>query len=483
MASEAWEIDQEKAKPIYYPRYQPTAEVLLLRYLKTLIWLSMTRRLPYGLIALGCCLYSYTPEDIKRLNEELDRPRERIYGPIVQRLKERFPRLLLEPDSKYPRVALRAPTQGEREVMVPEGLTLFAPWRSSEEERPPGTLLEDFMCPYEPPSDSEKSKKSLEKEREQVYALLNPSCVGLPRLINYFNDIEWRPTMRLDPPDDKLGVPNLPPPGSSSGRAPQPSHPFQPPPLSPDHLKRLEDNLAERRMRRQQMRPEWLSVAVDSCEAVRYPVEGNPSHEILVPRYASYLQIYGHDTNGELLLAVIPLAEEPKCVDISVGGHTLTLDLQPHWTATGELEPYRIQLTYDMTAVRGRPLPHKPLFPWHSDDRWHPLQAGELVTADAAATQSSMFDLGVGRIQVTCRWWDQAPGYPAVLLLTWHADVSLVGELWVRFTRLEATTVVLAEVPLGSALAGERVFTKRELGFDLMREPWALTPIMWGAVP
>jgi hypothetical protein len=70
-----------------------------------------------------------------------------------------------------------------------------------------------------------------------------------------------------------------------------------------------------------------------------------------------------------------------------------------------------------------------------------------------------------------------------MLLITWHADVSLVGEFWVRFTRLEDVTVVLAEVPLGSGLAGEKVFAMQDLGFDPTREPWALILMLWEPVP
>jgi hypothetical protein len=84
-----------------------------------------------------------------------------------------------------------------------------------------------------------------------------------------------------------------------------------------------------------------------------------------------------------------------------------------------------------------------------------------------------------GMIRVTCRWWAAAPGYPAALYLAWHADVSLLGEFWVRFTRPEDATVILAEVPLGNALAGEKAFTMQDLGFDPTREPWALTLMLW----
>jgi RNA polymerase sigma factor (sigma-70 family) len=102
--------------------------------------------------------------------------------------------------------------------------------------------------------------------------------------------------------------------------------------------------------------------------------------------------------------------------------------------------------------------------------------AGVPVTAAAPPTQTQTFypDEG-GDIQVTCTWWGAEPGQPAALRLAWRADITQAGEFWARFTRPEDATVVLAEVPLGSALAGEEVFAVQELGFDPTCEPWALT--------
>jgi hypothetical protein len=75
---------------------------------------------------------------------------------------------------------------------------------------------------------------------------------------------------------------------------------------------------------------------------------------------------------------------------------------------------------------------------------------------------------------VTCKWWGAAQGQPAAFRIAWHADFTLAGDFWVRFTWPNDATVVLAEVPLGSALAGEKVLSTQELGFDPTREPWAV---------
>jgi hypothetical protein len=48
---------------------------------------------------------------------------------------------------------------------------------------------------------------------------------------------------------------------------------------------------------------------------------------------------------------------------------------------------------------------------------------------------------------------------------------------------LEENTVVLAEVSLGSAVAGEDVFAAQELGFDPTRQSWALTFLLREPAP
>jgi hypothetical protein len=100
--------------------------------------------------------------------------------------------------------------------------------------------------------------------------------------------------------------------------------------------------------------------------------------------------------------------------------------------------------------------------------------AGVPVTAAASRPQTHVFYLPEGDIQATCTWWDAEPGQPAALWLAWQANITQAGTLWARFTRPEDPTVVLAEVPLGTALVGEAVFTAQELGFDPTCEPWAL---------
>jgi hypothetical protein len=70
LASDAWEKDQESARPRKEPKYHPTQDDLLIRYIKTLIWKSMDRRACYTAVAIGCLLYTYQPHEISSLAEE-----------------------------------------------------------------------------------------------------------------------------------------------------------------------------------------------------------------------------------------------------------------------------------------------------------------------------------------------------------------------------------------------------------------------------
>jgi hypothetical protein len=132
----------------------------------------------------------------------------------------------------------------------------------------------------------------------------------------------------------------------------------------------------------------------------------------------------------------------------------------------------------DDVAQARAPL-HDPLIRWLSD-LWYPPLAGELATAADTPPQEKTFYLDEGTIRVTCTWWTATQDRPAGLWIQWHADVTRPGDIWVRFTRAapEEAADVLAEVPLGSVLAGEAELSPDTLGFDPSRERWALALIL-----
>lgn len=109
---------------------------------------------------------------------------------------------------------------------------------------------------------------------------------------------------------------------------------------------------------------------------------------------------------------------------------------------------------------------------------WPPPLAGELVTAANTTAQEQVFYLDDGRIKVTCEWRTAYQDQPALLRIAWQAHLTLPGDLWVRFTRLNDPTDLLAEIRLGLEPEGEAVFPTPVLGFDPTREPWALTLLL-----
>ena len=114
---------------------------------------------------------------------------------------------------------------------------------------------------------------------------------------------------------------------------------------------------------------------------------------------------------------------------------------------------------------------------------WHPLWAGELVTAADSAAQEHRFTLEDGEIQVTCRWQAAYGHLPATLRVAWQAHLTLPGDFWVRFTHPTDPTRPPVEFRLGDTVAGEEEFTAATLGFDPTQEPWALAILVRAPEP
>jgi transcriptional regulator with XRE-family HTH domain len=151
--------------------------------------------------------------------------------------------------------------------------------------------------------------------------------------------------------------------------------------------------------------------------------------------------------------------------------HTLAEDLLHAQVPPDEVEQPHGQADAARSTLRDH---LEGLIHWVSE-LWCPPLAGAIVTAAETPAQEHVFYLDEGSIRLTCAWWAAEQGRPAALRIAWHADLTLAGDFWARFTRPDDATAVLAEVLLGSALAGEEVLSTPELGFDPTREPWAVT--------
>ncbi|HEY5869423.1 MAG TPA: hypothetical protein VI542_28325 [Candidatus Tectomicrobia bacterium] len=481
LASQVWECNQEGAMPTRPPMYCPTAADLLVRYIKTLAWWAMERRVHYAVTAIGCSLYTYMPHEMGYLVHWAAPNSRRYHGDTLKRLQARFPDLPLTTVRQHKQVDLRSPAPEER-ALVAQALACFAPWTGHLDRQPHVSLWESHFA----------AKATSDREGwEQIHAVLDPQCAGFHRLIcDYNSAFGATSSMRLTPPDTKLEVPRLTP-ASSSGTSPHAAERFQPPALSEDDLARLEYILSHRRELRQRMRPMRLSVYVDGREVLHLPSQEMVDRVLTVPAYSSYLQVYGHDAEGPLLLAVFPLPEEDQAlvggkqslVVTPAVGQTITLTIQSFRTAMGDLEQYRLQLTYDGAYAREGETPEVAgpslserlvgVVRWLSPV-WPVPGAGELATAAAAAAQTHTFYHTEGEIRVTCEWRAAVADQPATLRIAWQASLTRPGALRLQVTQHDDPAVLLTELALGSALEGQRVWSARALGFDPSRVPWAL---------
>lgn len=197
-ASFRWELDQESPLPKKEPRYKPTRDDMLVRYLKHLVWNNLVKINFSSLgIGLGCLLYDYKPKqiaDLLGLSDELSI--HRIKRSIRKQLMKRFKYagvLTAEGDD----IRTKPANDYDREL-VREALKFFAPWNTTHIPLAPGeSLLEKLV---EEPDLTDWDFK---------HALLDPECGGLDQLIIQHNNLYARHGEDLEDPNLQLFVPDF----------------------------------------------------------------------------------------------------------------------------------------------------------------------------------------------------------------------------------------------------------------------------------
>ena len=111
LASDAREREQERQRPGQEPRYRPTADDYLVRYLKYLVSWTMDRNACHVAVALGCFLYGYQPGDIADLAPEIFNHHNirRVKRRLALQLHARFQSANIMVDEHH-RLCTRAPT-------------------------------------------------------------------------------------------------------------------------------------------------------------------------------------------------------------------------------------------------------------------------------------------------------------------------------------------------------------------------------------
>jgi hypothetical protein len=201
LASDTREREQESGRPGKEPRYQPTPDDYLVRYIKALVWRTMDRTACHVAVALGCFLYGYQPGDIAQLAPELFNQYNiwRVRRQLAQQLHARFPGADLFMDDQTT-LRTRPPTAHERRL-VGQSLAIFTPWGSPHvpPPAPAMSILETYFA-----------GASARSDWERIHALIDPTRAGLPRLIREYN--QQFPTgsaVRLEDPDRMLAIPSF----------------------------------------------------------------------------------------------------------------------------------------------------------------------------------------------------------------------------------------------------------------------------------
>jgi cell division protein FtsZ len=155
--------------------------------------------------------------------------------------------------------------------------------------------------------------------------------------------------MRFDDPDQKLGIPTF-----ADGPAADRGERRHPCPLSPDEMASLKQALARNQRRRMEYRASCLHVYVDGEERAQLSAGTSSCRPFTVPLSASYVEVFGDDDEGELLLAVFPLAElgpgeGDQVQQLSItheGGQTIELVISPVRGEMAEVTEALMQITY-----------------------------------------------------------------------------------------------------------------------------------------
>jgi amino acid adenylation domain-containing protein len=172
------ELDQESSRPLMMPKYTPTRDDLIVRYVKHIIWKNSLLHCRNLAVGIGCLLYAYQPSEIAELlGFYEDNNLRKIKGRIAKYLRERFSNAgIVRPNGRSIRTM---PASDSDRLLVQQALEAFTPWQSSH--LPPATperlILETLFDENNPLS-----------EWKRKHALIDPKCAGLAHLVNEYND-------------------------------------------------------------------------------------------------------------------------------------------------------------------------------------------------------------------------------------------------------------------------------------------------------
>jgi len=397
IGSEHWEKDQETGAH-RLPRegaeqYDPTPDDLLARYVKTLIQHTV-RRTPLRVAgALGTFLWHYSAPDIRCLlpdaRDQANLAHHR--ATLLQTITDRFPQLGVVSGLHGARTVCIQPPSDPQRQLIKAALWTLRPWWiphvSLHGARSDSEQIHTFICPGCRGFDCASIARSDNAQHHPFLCPRTPSpqccnntpphpCGGFAEVIHQYNAGLPRGATMLDPPDDRLRIPDFRTPSggspgdedpggsepASSGGTPLPiAARLQPPPLTPEQIDSVRADARHQRHRRRHYRRGLLHIYVDGT----HRPDARPGQPFMVSSHASSVAVFGRDAEGDLLLAVFPLPDLETLQDAPVPqlsvkyrwGHVLQLGIQPVRKAPGAIPEGRLQLT-------PRPSLLAPVFEW-----------------------------------------------------------------------------------------------------------------------
>jgi hypothetical protein len=129
---------------------------------------------------------------------------------------------------------------------------------------------------------------------------------------------------------------------------------FRPSPLCRTVTTFMHRSLERNQLRRNVYRASHLRVCIDGEERLQFDPRVGVYEPFRVPIGTLYIEIFGDDDDGELLLAVFPLpapevVEDDRASHMSVtleGGQTVEIDITLGESTSGEVSEYVIQIAY-----------------------------------------------------------------------------------------------------------------------------------------
>jgi hypothetical protein len=137
---------------------------------------------------------------------------------------------------------------------------------------------------------------------------------------------------------------------------------FRPAPLCRPVIAFMHRSLERNQLRRSVCRGSHLHVCIDGEELLQFDAKVGVGEPFRVPISTSYIEIFGDDDDGALLLAVFPLPE-PEVIEndrgphmsvILDGGQTIKIEIARGESTAGEVNDYVLKISYGQSPEAAR---------------------------------------------------------------------------------------------------------------------------------